>query len=194
MWRNITDVPISWWTFWNVPRYCVSPDQGVKSGGEIAAENSHKWAFTLRRNQIFWGEKTKNTNKNPKGLLGTGWKKQLEQLNIAETLSGISCLLSTVYQSLYLHLGPGLTGESSRALNEMDKWKLGEQTAATAAQNFPFSVTVRALSAVARRWSRTSVPALGSARGPQKPRRRQRSWEGVSQQERLNLATTTTFL
>lgn len=52
---------------------------------------------------------------------GEGVKTQLEQLNIAETLSGICCLLSTVYQSLYLHPGPGLTGESSGALNEMDK-------------------------------------------------------------------------
>lgn len=92
-------------------------------------------------------------------------KKQLEPLCIAETLSGISCLLSTVYQSLYLHPGPGLTGESTGALNEMDKWKLGEQTAATAAQNLPFSVMVRALSAVARCCSRTSVPVLGSAQG-----------------------------
>lgn len=52
---------------------------------------------------------------------GEGAKTQLEQLNIAETLSGICCLLSTVYQSLYLHPGPGLAGESSGALNEMDK-------------------------------------------------------------------------
>lgn len=91
-------------------------------------------------------------------------KKLPEPLCIAETLLGISCLLSTVYQSLYLHPGPGLTGESTGALNEMDKWKLGEQTAATAAQNLPFSVMVRALSAVARCCSRTSVPVLGSAR------------------------------
>lgn len=93
--------------------------------------------------------------------LGEGVKKQLEQLNIAEILSGICCLLSTVYQSLYLHLGPGLTGESTGALNEMDERKLGEQTAPTAATYRTFFSPLW----VARCRSRPSVPVLGSARG-----------------------------
>lgn len=69
---------------------------------------------------VFGREKKNSVIKKAKPF-GEGVKTQLEQLNIAETLSGICCLLSTVYQSLYLHPGPGLTGESSGALNEMDK-------------------------------------------------------------------------
>lgn len=98
----------------------------LQKWGKLLLKNKHKLTFTLCLYQ-FSGRK----KKKPESLLGNGVKKHLEQLNIAETLSGICCLLSTVYQSLYLNLRPGLTGESTGALNEMDKWKLGEQTAVT---------------------------------------------------------------
>lgn len=114
-----------------------SAQRCLQKWGKLLLKNKQKWTFTLCLYQFFWGgEKTVIKTGKP---FGEGVEKQLEQLNIAETLSGIFCLLSTVYQSLHLHLGPGLTGESTGALNEMDKWKLGEQKAVTAAQNFPFN-------------------------------------------------------
>lgn len=102
---------ISKWSFWNNPCYCISPDPLVTVSpkvGKIAAENKHKWAFTLSTS--VW----ENSNKNVFAFWRKEWKSSWSN-SILQTLLGISCLLSTVYQSLYLHLGPGLTGREHRS-------------------------------------------------------------------------------
>lgn len=131
-WGNLRDEELLKFSFLLSQCSMLSPEVGKIAAKEQAEMN----VYTLSL-PVFLGKK-KTVIKTGKPF-GEGVEKQLEQLNIAETLSGIFCLLSTVYQSLHLHLGPGLTGESTGALNEMDKWKLGEQKAVTAAQNFPFN-------------------------------------------------------
>lgn len=112
------------WRHNRVEQSVTSSSQNMAHGHANPYDwNAHKWIDSQKKRNFNFTFCNDNTKWE---LIVMMKREQLEQLNITETLSGISCLLYTVCQALCLYISHGVAIGSTRMLNEMNKWKREE--------------------------------------------------------------------